>query len=200
VRAFAILSMAVLVAIAVGVGAAATSDTATSNTATSGSRHSTDRWNITPRPPLLRLAATGPCPATVSSYRDVLNSGTDLTNELLPEGALFGHICRYGTVEGRPYLLVKSANINGRTVTEFESAIAKISTARPVGIASCPAAFSSVTILAFGFQGRPDVDLWFIDTGCQTLDNGRLEASEISNRGFYDDFDPLVDLIAPEKN
>lgn len=146
----------------------------------------------------VRVPARGPCPPSVQGYSDVANNGQDLRSRLLPAGALFGLICRYGQGPGATaFTLIRSALVNGRTALIFEQVISKISTKKSAGVAACPAQFATVTVLAFGFSRRADIDLWYNDSGCQTLDNGFLEASEISNPAFFNQFIPLVTELSP---
>jgi hypothetical protein len=185
VRALLILTFLVTGAIGVGVAVEAA-------TSKPGS------WQITAEPPLVRIPPAGPCPPTALGFHDVENARDNLRREMLPPDPLFGLICRYGTTPGgRLYTLERSAPVNGRTARALETAIATISTSKPHGIAMCPTETARVTVLAFGYAHRNYVDLWYVDTGCATLDNGYLKATVIENPPFFDRFAPLVDQIAP---
>jgi hypothetical protein len=65
-------------------------------------------------------------------------------------------------------------------------------------VTSCPAGDEgSATIIVFDYESAPDVNLWYADFGCQTLDNGTIGAFEPGNPAFYQKFKPLVDQLAP---
>jgi hypothetical protein len=76
--------------------------------------------------------------------------------------------------------------------------IGKVSTAAPKGTFSCPAGWSTATVIAFSYRGRSDADLWYYDSGCQTLDNGKIGAFQGGNQNFYLHFVPLIDRLAPQ--
>lgn len=181
------LAVSVLVAIGIGVGILAGTSPASSPA----------NWTISPGPPLLRLAARGPCPASVRQAHDVANPGSGLATRLLPPGAVFGHLCRYGASGAASSALVAHAIVNGRTANDFERALAALSTRRPTGVYHCPAGRAQVSVLAFGFLGRPDIDLWFLDSGCRTVDNGLLRAAEVESPRAFARFASIVDLLAP---
>jgi hypothetical protein len=51
-------------------------------------------------------------------------------------------------------------------------------------VANCPAATGAFAILAFSYPHHRDVDLWWNTTGCQSIDNGRIGASQIGSTSF----------------
>ena len=51
--------------------------------------------------------------------------------------------------------------------------------------------------MAFRFAHVDDVDLWWNDSGCQTLDNGRLGAFEGANPSFYTTFQNAYARLVP---
>lgn len=189
----ATLTSTVLIVISVGVGTVSATTPAHLHT-------SQANWVISPRRPLIRIPPEGPCPKSIRDFNDVANTEDSLRSHLLPPGALFGIICRYITVPKRtPYKLYRRSLINGRTAAAFEDAINNIQTERPEEIVSCPAKFIEATVLAFGYLDGHFVDLWYEDSGCQTLDNGYLEASETTDPPFQN-FIQLVNQIAPLPN
>jgi hypothetical protein len=149
----------------------------------------------------VHFPAQGPCPsvALVRRATDVNNSGTGLREQLLPPGALFGRICRYGERGGSgPFVLLRAKALSGRAVLDFQRVIDLLKTGKSTGIYACPAALRSVTLLAFGYAHRPAVDLWYNDTGCRTLDNGYVKASDVVNVVDFTRFANLVSNLAPE--
>lgn len=108
-------------------------------------------------------------------------------------------VCRYGERDGSGPLVRLSAKVlSGGTALEFQGAIGSLKTAKPIGVYACPAAFRSVTLLAFGYAARPTVDLWYNDTGCQTLDNGYVKAWSVVNFVAFAHFAELVSSFARE--
>jgi hypothetical protein len=79
------------------------------------------------------------------------------------------------------------------------SVIDSISTAAPHGVNSCPADFGSASIIAFSYADTPDVNVWFSDSGCKTLDNGVIGAFELGNPSFYQSFESLIDELSPAR-
>lgn len=184
-RGFLILCATVLGAIAVGLAVEPYPSTANS-------------WLVTTRSPALNVPPEGPCPSTIRGFYDVTNAEHSLEQHLLPQGALFGIICRYGSAKGQGrFELERTALVNGRTALAFEAAVERIATTKPRAVEFCPEQLPSATILAFGYGDGDDVDLWYSDSGCETLDNGFLEAAEVSNPAFSDRFVPLLNEIAP---
>ena len=147
----------------------------------------------------IRVPALGPCPAWRNTYRDVVNSGSVLRTTLLPKGALFGRICRYGEQAGSSRVArIRAALINGRAAHDFEAIIGSLKTGSPPGGAvNCPASLPGVTVLAFGYTGGKTIDLWFDGTGCKLLDNGYIKAYGPNNWNSLQQLMRLVDLIAP---
>jgi hypothetical protein len=50
-------------------------------------------------------------------------------------------------------------------------------------------------VLVFKFRGRPDIDLWYEDEGCATLDNGYIIVEAFGNPSFFLDFSSVVDRL-----
>lgn len=112
---------------------------------------------------------------------------------------IFGRLCRYGERAGSgPFVRLSAKVLNGRTALLFQEAIGVLKTAKPIGVYACPAAFRSVTLLAFGYAARPTVDLWYNDSGCQTLDNGYVKAWSVVDSVAFARFAALVSSLAPQ--
>lgn len=75
--------------------------------------------------------------------------------------------------------------------------IDSISTAVPTGSSSCPNDSESTSVIAFAYSDGATVELWYRDSGCQTLDNGHIQAFEVANPEFYGAFETLVNTWAP---
>ena len=161
-------------------------------------------WKPATQGPRIRVLVSLGCPSTLDGYQGVSNSGSDLADSLLPANPLSGLICRYGpgygpesgASEHRLYGHVVLGPAAARTLA---SVIDDISTAAPQGTFSCPADTGSHTTIAFGYASRADVDLWYADSGCRMLDNGRIGAFEGGNPSFYEAFEPRLEELCPQQ-
>ncbi len=151
----------------------------------------------------VRVTVANGCPAELGGAQDVVNSYTG--DELVPPGPVSALICRYWSsfpatpetkVRGSLYASVALATSDA---VRLAAVIDAISTAAPQGTYHCPAGLGSASIIAFAYAGRANVDLWFSDSGCQTLDNGRIAASENGNPSFYNNFLTLMGELAPQQ-
>ncbi|MFE4949727.1 hypothetical protein ACFQ9V_06415 [Leifsonia sp. NPDC056665] len=73
----------------------------------------------------------------------------------------------------------------------------RLSVAQPTGTVNCPDDTGAFAILAFSYPHHSDVSLWWNTTGCQSIDNGRIGASQIASRSFSDfqnTFDSAAEL------
>ncbi len=75
--------------------------------------------------------------------------------------------------------------------------VRRLNTEKPVGTYHCPADFESATLIAFAYSHGSDADLWFSDTGCETLDNGSIGAAAAGHPAFGTRFASLVNKLAP---
>ena len=149
--------------------------------------------------PRIHITAAQGCPTSIKDVADVANPPRDVATRLLPRESPSGAlICRYS--RGRPDLsgligLVGQGPPAGRTTlgvgdaAQLARAIDRIRLgwAGP-SIANCPNDQALTDVLVFTYQGRPDIDLWYHAGGCQFLDNGFIEATEIANPSFYNGF------------
>lgn len=159
-------------------------------------------WQIHRPGPTVRVTTAGGCPTSLGSATDVRNRGPWQAKMLMPPSPSRGLICRYSAYLGAAQRSSTAARYRrvrlGRAAARhLARVIAGIDTRPPKGKFSCPAGFDSATIIAFSYGNRPDADLWYSDTACQTLDNGRIGAFEGANPSFYRDFTPLLNRLAP---
>jgi hypothetical protein len=160
-------------------------------------------WVITPGHPTVHVLVSSGCSATLEGVKDVVNSYAG--DDLVPPDPVSGMICRYRAglpepdVTGAPRSLYVSVALDADVATHLATVIDAISTLAPQGTTSCPADFESASIIAFAYASRADVDLWFSDSGCDTLDNGRIGAFEEGNPSFYSSFLTLVNQLAPQQ-
>jgi hypothetical protein len=161
-------------------------------------------WKPATHGPRIRVLVSLGCPSTLDGNQGVSNSGADLADSLLPANPLSGLICRYGPVYGpgpaaSKEQIYRHAVLGPFAAGTLESAIDAISTAPPQGTSHCSADSGSHTILAFAYASRPDVDLWYADSGCRMLDNGLIGAFEGGNPSFYGAFEPRLEELCPQQ-
>ncbi|MGA8207640.1 MAG: hypothetical protein WB801_10320 [Candidatus Dormiibacterota bacterium] len=94
--------------------------------------------------------------------------------------------------------LYRQVRLAAAEASKLAGVIGEVSTKAPVGVFHCPAGWDTATVIAFSYRSRTDADLWYYDSGCQTLDNGRIGAFQGGNPSFYLRFVPLVDRLAPQ--
>lgn len=141
----------------------------------------------------MSVAASGSCPTALGAARDVPDHSAG-SAKLLPESGApsTALICSY-----RNRALAAQTRLGADDARELASVVNKIDLAKPKGNFNCPAMFDSVIIIAFRFGHTDDVDLWWSDSGCQTLDNGRLGGFEGANPSFYQTFQSTYAELVP---
>jgi hypothetical protein len=153
----------------------------------------------------IRLLASHPCPASLGATDGVSNPG--IGDELVSPNPTSGLICRYAPPSPfgpsppdlDPGSLYAQVWLTQSRAVHLAAVIGTISTATPTGVTACSADFDSTSLIVFGYRSAPDIDLWFKDTGCQTLDNGRVKAFEPGNPNFYGPFATLIQQWAPSR-
>jgi hypothetical protein len=161
-------------------------------------------WAITPGHPQVSVLVSSGCPTALGGTQDVVSSYAG--NEMVPPNPVGGLICRYLArlaqtgASGSPGSLYSSVELATSVAVHLATVIDAISTAAPQGTTSCPSDDESASIITFSYAGRADVDLWFSDSGCQTLDNGRIGSFEEGNPSFYNDFLTLMSQLVPQQN
>ncbi len=142
-------------------------------------------WD-SPRTPTVSLTVAAGCPAAVTKARDVGNADPG-DSSLLPAGVSpnAGLVCAYsGPLNPSSNHLAMTLNTNkARRVAD---AVQHLSLKQPKGSVSCPDDTGAFAILAFSYPHHPDVNLWWNTTGCESIDNGRIGASQIGSPSFGD--------------
>lgn len=162
-------------------------------------------WHITRGGPTVQILASGSCPQSLGAARDVRNHGAWRLTELVPTSPSSGLICRYSasaigpaTSPAAQPALYRHVRLDRAQAASLARLIAKVSTKAPTGVTACPADFNTATVIAFGYGNGVGANLWYSDTGCQTLDNGSIGASETGNPSFYVSVIPLINRLAPQ--
>jgi hypothetical protein len=128
----------------------------------------------------LRVTVAGGCPASDLGIVGVRSFGADLARQLLPpERPLRALACSYSGLNEHPRLhLIVERRLDARTAWRVATAIRQVDlTHEDVGWTSCPADDATATVLAFSYQGRPDVDIWYSPGGCTDIANGIIRAN-----------------------
>jgi hypothetical protein len=150
-------------------------------------------WYVS-RSPKLRVDVAAGCPASVSAYRDVVN--TFPGPPLVPPGPDGAIVCRYLGPSG-PRQLARQTRLDEAQAQLLSEAVRGLSLRAPEGVYMCPADFNTNALIGFSYLARPDVGLWYHASGCQSLDNGRIGSFETANPSFYNGFLVTVDRLSP---
>jgi len=152
----------------------------------------TSVWQVS-RSPKMRVVVAAGCPATVAGYQDVVN--TFAGPPLVPASPRAGLVCRYGGLP-QPGMLRRQTRLGTTQAAALAKTIRALSLATPREM-WCPLADGTVAVIALVYRDRPDVDLWYNASGCQSLDNGRIGAFEGNNPSFYTGFEQTINQLSP---
>jgi hypothetical protein len=87
-------------------------------------------------------------------------------------------MCQYGGPNGKPFPLFKPTTLAANAAAQLVAAINESSLSHLDDVeTSCPNDDGSVTVFAFAYAGRADVDMWYARTGCQQISNGYITTS-----------------------
>jgi hypothetical protein len=165
----------------------------------------TSAGSYTARSPRVRVAVDSRCPDTLGGAKDVSNPPGGLGNHLVPTGdhPRAGLVCQYAGSQNlkapTTTVLARSTALTPQSAARLAQALRNVSVKAPTGKFGCPAGLvGSITIIALSYRGRAaDVDLWYSTSGCQTIDNGHLEAFQGANPTFYNGFETALEQVAP---
>lgn len=148
---------------------------------------SNNPWHVS-RQPQIRVNVAAGCPASISGYADVVN--TYGGSKLVPPSPRGGMICQYPPSEsGR---LGRQTTLTTSQATHVAEAVRSLDLRAPSGTFNCPADIGGADIVGLSYDSGPDVGLWYHDSGCKSLDNGRLGSFEGGNPSFYMTFEPVI--------
>jgi hypothetical protein len=99
--------------------------------------------------------------------------GSRLLPAAAPTAAL---ICDYSGMNTHPARhLLRARRLDIHGAQRLATAVGGLALGHPVGeVMHCPFADGTGTVLAFSYDGRPDVDLWLDRNGCAYVSNGRI--------------------------
>jgi hypothetical protein len=210
--------VAAAVACAVGCGNAAGGRTATAGPGASSLPPGPSvRPSSTPgRPPVtgrIRVALAHGCPPRVTAYSGVDNPDPLLGRRMVPPGRpSAGLVCFYPPLTSAPAAggsmaagpsespgtpAPRSLALPARAAARLARALDAVRTGPPGGkeISACPDDRGVTDIIVLAYPGRPDTDIWYHASGCQSFSNGKLSAYEIGNAAFYWEFLPAFAAI-----
>jgi hypothetical protein len=148
-----------------------------------------------PRTPTTFVQSSDGCPSSIGSARDVRN--TEGSNQyLVPVGAhpIDGLICIYGGPL-RPSARVRQVVLDQAAAVRLSAALSRVTLqAPPSGAVNCPNDTGGFAIISLSFTGSRDVNVWWTMTGCQSLDNGSIGATQIANKSFVQFSNAIVGL------
>lgn len=138
--------------------------------------------------PAAAFSATG-CPPALGKLQDVAPPHRHLSQLLDPtERPARALVCEYGSVfnqgPGPDHTLAKQIDLDAAPAGRLGSAVARIDVGAARGPVSCPNDTGKVTVLVFTYNDSPPVNLWWHTTGCQSINNGDVEANQIANDSF----------------
>ena len=127
----------------------------------------------------IRVAGRSGCPGSLADHDGVSNSGVGFWIEMVPRNPTGAIVCEYPPAAPPPMSkAVLAQPAAGRLAAAADSA----STFRPANT-GCAWAGGSVVVVAFSYQGRSDVDLWYDPGDCGLLSNGRLQSRTTTKFG-----------------
>ncbi len=160
-----------------------------------------------PRPGLIRVGIGTGCPSDLDGAEDVANPAT--YPRLIPDGVWpeSGLICGYeptppslpaapipGPFDSSARTQVSLYAASARAIAE---AISALTVGSGAGAADCPDDRSGqAAIIVLHYAGEPDLDLWYHDSGCMSLDDGMQSAPAVAGAYFYSGFAATVELVA----
>jgi hypothetical protein len=142
-----------------------------------------------PSIPAARMGADGACPRDLGDARDVRYPANGPMGLVFDAAPASGLVCYYGPMRvedrqpSRP--LGRPVRLSAPGAVAVVDAVRRVEliggTARRV---SCPIDTGDVAVIELRYRHRRPEELWWKDSGCQTLDNGRIGASRTRNPSF----------------
>jgi hypothetical protein len=157
--------------------------------------------------PRIHFTIAEGCPPRTKPHEDVVNqdqaSSPLLRISKVPTASL---VCLYGYWYASGALptaviankLIASVRLDSHDSAALGRKVVALSLAQPSGVTSCPNDMVGVSaLLAFTYADGTTTDLNYHDTGCQSLDNGTVAASQIGSASFEAFQTTLTSQLAP---
>lgn len=134
----------------------------------------------------IRVTLASGCPARVAGFDGASNPDSrGLDRLLVPKEPTRGLICHFSPVlaSGSGGDLSTSIRLAGAEAKRVASDLDEISPYQLKGAINCPASSEQLfDVIALGYAGRSDVDVWFARSGCIYIDNGFIVRMRITPR------------------
>lgn len=148
--------------------------------------------------PAVAISKSEGCPRTLRGIRGVRNSLPMLAHQLVPSSPypVGGLVCGYNqppptSLRGAPITL------NYRQARQLAAALGRL----PLGVItepiSCPADLGTTVLIALDYGPQGMVTLEYRNTGCQTVDNGQVQAGQQIDNPPFDRFQAAIRRVAP---
>jgi hypothetical protein len=124
----------------------------------------------------LRVLVSGRCPARDDGVVGVTNHDADLAHSLVPaRRPAAGLECRYYGMNGHPFRLRSQRRLTAAAARKVAASMARVPLSHVLGgVTICPLDDESAELIALGYPGQPDVDLWVWLNGCGGVSNGYI--------------------------
>lgn len=137
----------------------------------------------------MRVVPGRGCPVGDAGRNDVSNPASDLTTRLLPVApANRALICTYSGLNDTPeFSLQATTRLGPRAAKRLAATVRAISLNHMIAVRPrCAADSVRRTVLAFEYQHRAPVDLWYERGGCKTIRNGHTISGDVNDKhAFY---------------
>jgi hypothetical protein len=144
-----------------------------------------------PGAPKATLTASGTCPAELGRARDVSYPSGGPMGMVLDGPPRSAQVCFYERGRGAPGTRVLSRSVRlvgARAIAVAHSARAVRLAGPPAGRTMCPPDTGAIALIVLGYRrpggARYERTLWWKDSGCEELDNGRIGAWRAGNPSF----------------
>lgn len=130
----------------------------------------------------LAVTVAGGCPTGDRGADGVAPGPSDA---LLPAGTpTAALVCAYTGLNGHAFTLTGHARLSAAPAARLAALAGAIDLAHTDGgTYHCPAGFATATVIAFAYSSGTSAALWLADSGCRSLSNGTIMASEAGGEG-----------------
>lgn len=131
--------------------------------------------------PRLRIEAGQSCPASDRGIVGVRNSGSGFDTALAPdERPTGGRVCRYAGGNDQPFALLSQRQLSADVAARLAATAHATDLSHANAVTSCPMADGSAAVLVLTYPSRPATNLWLLTSGCSSVSNGHLRATDLA--------------------
>ena len=133
---------------------------------------------VTPSGQATKVTIAAGCPDTDRGIAVVNPDSPDLDGRMLPDTSPTSAMtCTYDGLNGKDFSLVDSEVLDAAHAVALAARIQGLPLgSRGIGAHSCPADDGRARIVVFGYDGRADVGIWQLTSGCRYTTNGHIRA------------------------